>query len=149
MAANEGMPAKILAQFLDVSLARVGQLAKEGVITKLPNGKYPNAAITQYIKYIRDKSERKTDYSEKIDAEKYRQMLRENDIAEGKYESVEILQNAFQAISMQIVGILDTLPLMIKRYWPEMTGDQASYVKKAIAECRNIIADSRLKSDAN
>jgi len=56
--ATDGMPAKVLAQFLDVSLARVGQLAKEGVITKLPNGKYPNAAITQYIKFIRAKKEK-------------------------------------------------------------------------------------------
>lgn len=53
MSSNDGMPAKILAGFLDLSVARVGQLAKEGIITKMPNGRYPNAAITEYIKFIR------------------------------------------------------------------------------------------------
>jgi len=50
---KEVYSAKELALIIDVSLARVGQLAKEGVITKAPDGKYPNAAITQYIKWIR------------------------------------------------------------------------------------------------
>jgi hypothetical protein len=59
MSSNEGMPAKILATFIDVSLARVGQLAKEGVITKMANGRYQNSAITQYIRFLRAPKENK------------------------------------------------------------------------------------------
>ena len=59
MSSNEGMPAKVLSQFLDLSLARVGQLAKEGVITKQANGRYQNSAITQYIKWIRSAKDTK------------------------------------------------------------------------------------------
>jgi len=67
--ANDGMPTKILAGFLDLSVARVGQLAKEGVITKQANGKYANSAITQYIKYIRDSKKRYDDDGEQLSKE--------------------------------------------------------------------------------
>jgi phage terminase Nu1 subunit (DNA packaging protein) len=69
------MPAKIIAGLIDVSLARVGQLAKEGVITKAPDGKYPNAAITQYIKYLRKRESRLDDDGEKLDREYLREKI--------------------------------------------------------------------------
>lgn len=49
-------PAKTIAKLLDLTTARVGQLAKEGVIVKLESGRYPANAIPQYIRWLREKS---------------------------------------------------------------------------------------------
>jgi len=53
------IPAKHLATLLDLTVARVGQLAKDGIIQRLPNGRYPPGAITQYIKWIRESKRNK------------------------------------------------------------------------------------------
>jgi phage terminase Nu1 subunit (DNA packaging protein) len=44
-----------------------------------------------------------------------------------------------------MVPILETLPLAMKRAWPEITGDQIQLVKKAVAECRNEMAEAEIK----
>ncbi len=69
MADVSGIAAKQLSVVLDISVARVGQLAKEGVITKQANGKYLTSAITQYIKYIRDSKKRYDDDGEHLSKE--------------------------------------------------------------------------------
>lgn len=145
--ANDGIPAKILAQFLDVTLARVGQLAKEGVITKQPNGRYLNSAITQYIKYLRASKERHTNYSEEIEKEKLRQLKRENDIAENLVAPVEVLERALSKAVTIAIPICESLPLTMKRHFPELTGDQITLVKKAVAEMRNAFADATIRLD--
>jgi phage terminase Nu1 subunit (DNA packaging protein) len=42
---------------------------------------------------------------------------------------------------LTVVPILESLPLEMKRNWPEITGNQDQLVKIAIAHCRNAIAD--------
>ena len=44
-----------LAQILDLSVARVGQLARDGIITRNPNRRYQASAITEYIHFLRNK----------------------------------------------------------------------------------------------
>jgi len=39
------------------------------------------------------------------------------------------------------------LPLIMKRHFPELTGDQITLVKTAVAECRNAMADTEVKLD--
>jgi len=132
--------AQTISKLLDVSLARVGQLAKEGVITKLPNGRYPADAIPQYIRWIRESSKKKnTNFT--------RKMKRDNDIDEKLVAPVSLLTDALLKAANQIVPILESLPLIMKRNWPEITGDQITLVKKAIAECRNAVADMEVDID--
>ena len=49
-------PAKVMARLLDLTQARVGQLAKEGIITRTDTGKYPPEAIRDYVRYLRDRA---------------------------------------------------------------------------------------------
>lgn len=49
-------PTKTIAKLLDLTVARVGQLAKEGIITKLDSGRYPASAIPEYVKWLRSKA---------------------------------------------------------------------------------------------
>lgn len=143
----EEMPAKSIATICDISLARVGQLAKEGVITKLPNGKYQPEAITEYIRYLREKNGGKATVSEELDREKLRRIKRENDLEEQLVAPVDKLTDALVKTFAVVCPILDNIPLLIKRYWPEVTGDQMQLVTKAIAECRNAIADAEINLD--
>lgn len=144
--AEPEFPAKTIAKLLDVSLARVGQLAAEGVITRLPNGRYPADAIPEYIRYIRDGRGRRRDQdvSAQVEKEKLRKLRRENDIEERKVAPVYLLTEALQKAGAIIVANLESLPLLIKRHWPEVTGDQVMMIKTAIAECRNAIADMKI-----
>lgn len=141
---KQEIPAGTLAKLLDLSLARVGQLAKEGTINKLPSGKYPPEAITQYVAFLRDGRRGGNDVVLEIEREKLRKLRRENDIEEGQFAPVELLTEALQKAGAIIVANLESLPLLMKRNWPEITGDQVTMVKKAVAECRNTVADMKI-----
>ncbi|WP_319548826.1 terminase small subunit [Desulfogranum marinum] len=80
-------------------------------------------------------------------AEQRRKIQRENDIAEGLVAPVSLLYDALEKTAAQIIPIFESLPLMMKRNWPEITGDQITLVKKAIAECRNAVADAEVNLD--
>lgn len=56
MASDITFPTKTIARLLDLTVARVGQLAKEGVIPKAENGRYPPEAIKAYIQYLRERA---------------------------------------------------------------------------------------------
>lgn len=117
-----------------------------------------NSCRLAYIRYLRGLSkgqiqesgnEKKGDenYSDLLEFEKYREKKRQNDLEEKKVAPVDLLTDALLQAANQIIPILESLPLNMKRHWPEITGDQITLVKKAIAECRNTIADSELKID--
>ena len=134
--------AKVLARCIGVSLQRVGQLAKEGVIEKVDGGRYAPEAVQSYVKWKYESFESKDrDWSDLLEAEKYREKKRQNDLEEGMVAPVSVLAEVLERGVAAMVPVLETLPLMIKRNWPEVTGDQVTLVKKAVAECRNILCD--------
>ncbi len=140
--------AKQLSEMTGVSLARVGQLAKEGVIEKNRNGKYEHDNVLRYWKWKEAALESKTnDYSVLLDAEKYREKKRQNDIEEKFVAPIEVLENVLERGVSAMIPILESLPLIMKRHWPEITGDEITLVKRAVAECRNILADLEIKID--
>jgi phage terminase Nu1 subunit (DNA packaging protein) len=136
--------AKFLGRLLGLSIQRVGQLAKEGVIHKLENGRYPPEAVAEYIRWRYEQSggvAGDEDWSDLLEKEKYREKKRQNDLEEQLVAPISILTEVLERGVAAMVPILDTLPLMVKRNWPEVTGDQVTLVKKAVAECRNILAE--------
>ena len=148
MAKQREITAAALAALIDVSLARVGQLAKEGVITRLPSGKYSEAAVTEYVRWLRATAERKnSDWAILLEAEKYREKKRQNDLAEKLVAPIEVLEKVVERGVAGMVPILESLPLVMKRHWPEITGDQIRLVKQSVAECRNVLADMEITID--
>jgi len=95
--------------------------------------------------YLEQKAEQSDDYSALLEFEKYRKAKRENDIEENKVAFVSEITEALHRAAAIIIPILESLPLIMKRNWPELSGDQIHLVKKSISECRNAIADSCLK----
>ncbi len=140
--------AAVMARLLDVSLARVGQLAKEGVIEKLPSGKYLAAAIPSYIGWLRAAAEKKNNHwSVLLEQEKYRKQKRENDVEERLVAPVQVLEDVLGKGIAAMLPVLEGLPLVMKRHFPELTGDQISLVKQGVAECRNALADVEIVLD--
>ncbi len=80
-----------------------------------------------------------------LEGEKYRKLKRENDVEELNVAPVELLTFALEKSGNIIVPILESLPLEMKRNWPEITRDQIQLINVAIAKCRNAIADSELE----
>lgn len=132
---------------LDLSVVRVGQLAKEGRITKLKSGRYSSAAVTQYIRFLREAANKRTSFTELLEEEKHRKIKRENDLEEGLLAPVALLTEALEQAGNIMIPILESLPLVMKRNWPEITGDQIQLVKRSIAECRNAIAETEIRLD--
>ena len=145
----DSLTAQELATLLDVSLVRIGQLRKEGVIETLPGAKqYPAEAITRYVRFIKGGHKGGSgNLADEIEREKLRKLRRENDIEEGQVAPVALLTEALQKAGAIIVANLESLPLLMKRNWPEITGDQVTMVKKAVAECRNAVADMKIDLD--
>lgn len=117
------------------------------MITKNKRGKYSEEAITEYIRFLRKSHGEKSDYSDLLEMEKYREKKRENDLAEALVAPVEVLEDVLGRGVAAMIPILESLPLMMKRHWPEITGDQTQLVKQAIAECRNALADVEIDID--
>ena len=148
---------KQIADHLDLSSRWVSKLTKDGVLpsSKGRGGYDLDACRVAYIRYLRgvttgqvtESGEKKDDenYSDLLEFERYREKKRQNDIEEQKIAPVSLLTDALLQAGNQIIPILESLPLIMKRNWPEITGDQVTLVKKAIAECRNTIAGSELK----
>ena len=137
----------MMARLLGLSGQRIKQLADDGVITRLPNGRYGPEAVAQYVEWLRSKVEAKSDYSVLLEQEKWREKKRENDLAEQLVAPVEVLGEVLGRGVAVMIPVLETLPLMVKRHWPEVTGDQTELVKRAVAECRNALADLKIDLD--
>ena len=145
-----------VAQHLDLSDRQVRDLTKRGVLPPStgPGGMSLDDCRVAYIRYLRGvkrgqvkDSEEPTDAEDvekKIEEEKLRKLKRENDLAEGLVAPVDLLQSAFENVTSQMVPILDSMPLEMKRMNPRLTGHDIQVVKKAVARCRNAMADIRV-----
>lgn len=138
---------KALAEICDISPRRISQLVKEGVITRNRQSRYELSAITQFIRYQRGNLEKPSDYRDLLEQEKYREKKRENDLAEGLLAPVEVIGEVVSRGVAAVIATLESLPLLMKRRFPELTGDQIQQIKAAVAECRNAMADVEVQLD--
>lgn len=152
-----------IAEHLDLHDRHVRRLVADGILpaSKGKGGLEIDACRLAYIRYLRGvqsgqvrpagdetTAEESGDYTALLEQEKYRKAKRENDLEEKLVAPVSLLTDALLQAGAIIIPILESLPLVIKRYWPEVTGDQVQEIKRAVAECRNAIADMRIDIDA-
>ena len=153
---------KEIAEHIDLTERHVRRLLKDGILPPSKAGGYDVDACRQsYIRYLRgvqsgqikqqpeqiEEGQQSGNPVDLLEWEKYRKAKRENDEAEGLVAPVALLTDALQKAGAIIVANLESLPLLIKRHWPEVTGDQITMVKAAVAECRNTIADMQIDLD--
>lgn len=135
---------------LGLSSGRPKQLTDQGIITRRPGGKVGPEAILEYVCWLRSRAEAR-DQSNRglIEAEKLRALKRENDLAESRLFTAEVLQDALAKIVDAWVRILDEVPARWKRKFPETTGDQLEAVTRFIADMRNELADAAVDTMKN
>ena len=138
---------KALSEILGLTPQRVSQLVQEGVIDRNKNGSYSKSAITQYNQFLRKSQEENSDFRDLLEEEKYREKKRQNDQAEALVAPVDLLEDAVVRGVSAMVPVLEGLPLLMKRHWPEISGDQIQLVKRSVAECRNALADVEITFD--
>ncbi len=105
--------------------------------------KYDSVAVFKWL-LARNEIE---DYSVLLDKERYLKLKRENEIEDKLVAPIELLTDALQQVAAQMVPLLESLPLKMKRNNPSLTGHDITLVKKAVCECRNLIAKIKLDAD--
>lgn len=135
---------KQLSHLLALSPGRVSQLAAQGKITRLANGKFPASAIQEYLAFLRDREPASNPVSEELLREKLRALKRENDKRDAKFAPVELLEEVLRKAGDIIIVNLGMIPDLIRKYWPEVTEEQLDLVRKTVAECQQVARDMRL-----
>lgn len=148
-AAEPNYPASFYAKLFDVTERRIQQLAKDGTIPKAARGKYPLiGTIKGYVKFLQDRSLAKVaDYSDTdIRAQKLRLTKAQADAQELKNEialqqtvPTEFATYALAKIAAEASGVLDSVPLNLKRKHPELTTLQFENIKRAIAKASSAV----------
>lgn len=138
---------KELSRLLDLTAGRVSQLAAQGKITRLPNGKFPASAIQEYVQFIRKQAEASNPISEELQREKLRKMKRENDAEDAKVAPVELLEYVLEQRACGIiVQQLGTIPDRIRQHWPEVTEAQLDLVRNTVDQCQEVARDMRIEA---
>jgi phage terminase Nu1 subunit (DNA packaging protein) len=87
------------------------------------------------------------DWTKLLEEERYRKLKRENDLADDLVAPLSKLTEALEKTMAQVVPILEALPMEMKRLNPKLTGHDIQAAKKAIATCRNAMADAQIEFD--
>jgi phage terminase Nu1 subunit (DNA packaging protein) len=147
---------KEVGENLDLSDRRVRELIKTGILpgSKGNGGLDIDACRLSYIRHLRGLASGQVRINEddlelnqeraKLAVQQERKLKRENDLAEKMIAPVSLITEAIAKTASQIIPIMDSLPLEMKRRNPQLTGHDIMLVKKSIAKCRNLIAESRI-----
>lgn len=140
--ARPAVPVGELAAMVGLSHGRPKQLVDEDVMTRRPGGKYGPEIVLEYACWLRSRADAR-DVSSRglIEAEKLRALKRENDLAEGRLFTAEVLQDALAKIVNAWVVVLEAVPVQWKRKFPETSGDELDEVKRFVSDLRNKLAD--------
>jgi len=147
-----------IAKHLDLSDRRVRVLIKEGILpgSKGTGGLDLDSCRVAYIRHLRGKASGQVSGDDDYDltkqkamltAEQLREKKRENDIADGLVAPLSMITNALQGVGLQMVALLEALPLEMKRANPRLTGHDIMMVKKSISKCCDAISRIQIEDD--
>lgn len=148
---------KELAAHLFLTPRWVRNLIREGVLPQPgPNGHDLDACRGAYLEHLRDLVAGRVkpkppaggdgDFSDLLEQEKYRKLKRENDLADETVAPIEILTHALEKVGLQIVALLEAMPLEMKRANPRLTGHDIMQVKKSVSKCCTAISEIQLEN---
>ncbi|MCL7486647.1 MAG: terminase small subunit [Desulfobulbaceae bacterium] len=73
--------------------------------------------------------------------EQTRKLKLENDLKEGHLVPTDLVTETLAKVGKQIISILDSIPLSIKKRVPVLESKDVDFIRKEIAKCRNAIAN--------
>ena len=140
-----------VAAHLDLSSRRVRQMIADGIFPagKGSGGLNLDDCRVAYVRYLRGLSSGQVraqaastgdikDPREAFEYERWREKKRQNDLEEDLVAPVSLLTMALAKAASQIIPIMDSLPLEMKRRNPQLSGHDIMLVKKSIAKCRKL-----------
>lgn len=152
-----------VADYLDINPRHVRRLISEGILpaSKGKGGLCLDACRMAYIRYLRGLASgqvKPTDVGEsengesknitdQVEEQRLRKLKRENDIEEQLIAPVDLLTEALAKTAAQVIPIMDSLPLEMKRRNPNLTGHDIQLAKKSIAKCRNLMSEAEIILD--
>lgn len=149
-----------MAEHLDLSKRQIQRLVADGIID--PRTDLDTIRVA-YIRFIRSaacgpRQTNRTAPTEilpgSLEAEKLRltraqaeaQELK-NEIARGEAAPIELLERVLTACAAEAAGILDSLPLTIKRKHPQLDSQIIESIKRQTVKAMNAIAQSEVNID--
>jgi len=80
--------------------------------------------------------------------ERQRKLRMENDLKEGLLVSTDLVTETLARTGKQVIAILDSIPLNVKKRVPVLESKDIDFIRKEIAKARNTIANLDLCSRA-
>lgn len=144
--ADQLVNVRTLSEVLGISSRSVQDFAKRGILQRAKRGLYPLGQNTRaYIAYLRREGHRgETD----LDAEQLRLKRAQADQLEIKNERarqescpVDLFSVVTAKIAVQIAGILDQIPMNVKRKAPGASAAVIDCVKVEVVKAQNLCDD--------
>lgn len=157
-ARDPNYPAAFFARLFNLTERRIQQLAKDGIIPKAAQGKYPLIGVVQaYVKFLQERSltgevsERDKDIkglrSRLIEAQAIAIELK-NEVARGETAPIEVIGDVLSKVCAVIAAEVDSIPLQIKRKHPSLDTAVIESIKRHCVKAMNAIARSDEYLDA-
>lgn len=149
-AKDPNYPAAFFARLFNLTDRRIQQLAKQGIIPKAAQGKYPLIGVVQaYVKFLQERSltgevsERDTDIkglrSRLIEAQAISIELK-NEVARGEMAPVDVVNQVLSKVCAAIASEIDSIPLQVKRKHPTLETTVIESIKRHCVKALNSIA---------
>lgn len=152
---NNSLTQADIAKAIDLSVRQVQNLIKQGVFRQ---DMTLHEITVCYIRYLRSfangvnqsAKQDETDLTPgTLDYEKLRltkaqadNMEIKNQISRGEVAPIELIEKVITSSSAEASGILDSLPLMVKRKHPELSSQIIESIKRQVVKAQNAIARS-------
>ena len=141
---------KFYADLFNISVRRIQQLAKDGIIPKVGRGRYPLiGAVKGYVGYLQtlglssepivppDEDLDPVQEKARLDRERriYQAVVTEMKL--GELVPIELIGFVMARMGAEIAAILESLPAKIKKLHPKLTASTIHMFKKEIVKARN------------
>lgn len=151
---------KFYANLFNITVRRIQQLAKDGIIPKSGRGRYPLiGAVKGYVGYLQtlrlsnepivpsDKDLDPVQEKARLDRERriYQAVVTEMKL--GELIPIELIGFVMARVGAEIAAILESLPAKVKKNYPKMTAAQVNVIKKEIAKARNSVVNIHERVD--
>jgi phage terminase Nu1 subunit (DNA packaging protein) len=140
-----------LAWLLGLTVQRLGQMEREGILTKLPSGTYPLASVPDYVRHCRQRGEGLADWSrartelakERAQAARQRRLT-----SDGTLVPAAEVRATWEALAMVMKTRLLAIPARVAARWGMVrsTVEAAAMVREEVHEALSILSKGTVES---
>ena len=148
----------VIARLFDLTVRRVQQLAKAGIIPRGKRDQYPLAASVQgYIRFLKgDKAQQEAFLDVEVDVNRARvanlhidteiKRLKKEEL-ERRNAPIDVIAWVLGQVSGQISPLLEAIPLKVSRRVPGLSATEIEIITREIIKAQNAAAAVTIKLD--